>query len=78
MIPSFADFQAAEKLKKYTFQEPTVVEKWGYFIMTQKVVGPRGGETYATRSYWNPATRDVCAGNLRKRLENVILTRLKK
>lgn len=78
MIPSFADFQAAEKLKKYTFQEPTVVEKWGYFIMTQKVVGPRGGETFRTRSYYGDANRAWCAEILRRQLEATILKKIKK
>lgn len=78
MIPNFTDFLAAQKLKKYTFSEPTVVERWGYHIMTQKVTGPRGGETFATRSYWGKDQHARCAEMLRARLEMTILNRLKK
>ena len=78
MIPSFADFLATQKLKKYVFHPPTVHAQWGYNIMTQRATGPRGGETFRTRSYYGAANHARCAEILRKQLENTILARLKK
>lgn len=78
MIPSFEDFLATQKLKKYVFHPPAVREQWGYFIMTQRVTGPRGGETFRTRSYYGAANHARCAEILRKQLEATILARIKK
>lgn len=77
MIPSFEDFLATQKLKKYTFSDPVVIEKWGYYSMTMRVTGPRGGETSRTRTYWGMHNRERCAEILRSYLEAAILRKLK-
>lgn len=78
MIPSFEEFQVSQKLKKYTFHPPTEHVQWGSHYLTQKVTGPRGGETFAVRGFYGEANRLRCMISLKKTLEEKILRRLQK